>query len=316
MAQLEEPEKVAVPLPMPVPGRTGRGGSSVNVPTIWIMFLVVPLFVGAIAIQGVEVAMRLRDREAVVDNAASMREFQRARSAYEEQALEWQKLAESSKTQMNSAQSHVVQLETKIKLLSEAASTQSSVAEEAKQKLATLNADILAKRTELSGVEADIQVTRSRKQAIENVNLDLQKDYAGKKAEIDQLEKKLSTLVGEVASNTARVKAQLEDIRANDLAKIELVREKAELAGIKQEKTAVSDILIALKTEADRLVEDRGKRMAELESFNSQIALKQEELKKLIKERDSLAGEVADLKSNRDVAEGNVTNSNKPEGQE
>jgi predicted nucleic acid-binding Zn-ribbon protein len=311
MAKLDELEKADVPRPV-----SGSNSSSVHVPTIWIMFLVVPLFVGAIAIQGVELAKRLRDREAFVDNAASMREFQRARSAYEEQVSEWQKLAESSKTQMATAQSQVAQLEAKIKLLTEAAGSQASVAEEAKQKIATLNADILTKRTELSGVEAEIQVTQSRKQAIEKVNIDLQKDYAAKKAEVDQLGKKLSTLVGDVASNTARIKAQLEEIKANDLAKIELVREKGELAGVKQEKTTVSDILTALKVEADRLTEDRGKRMAELESLNSQIGLKQEELRKLIKERDSLAGEVADLKSNRDVAEENATNSNKPEDRE
>ncbi len=264
-------------------------------------------------IQSVELTSRLRAREAKIDNDASIREFQRAKTAYEEQLAEWQKLASTSKLQLISAQSEVAQLEAKTNLLTEAVNAKAPVEAEAAQKLAGLNSDIDNKRKELNAVDAELQVSVSRKQTLENQIMELQKDYAAKKVVIDQLEKKVLSLTGDVSSNSTRLKAQLEEIAANDSVKVELASQKAELAALKQEKAGVSSILNTLKEERDRVGEDRTKLNSEVKGIQSEIETLRLELQKLRDERKTLSSEISDLKLKSSDAI--APNGDKPEGQ-
>ncbi len=245
-------------------------GNAVNVPSAWILLLLVPLFVGAIYIQGFEFVNRQSSREAKIEKDASIREFSNARSAFDEQAAGWQKLGAARKSQIAELEVTLTELESKVKVQSVIEREQSAKAEEGRLLLESLTKELEARRSDLNEVQAESQTTKSRSRAVEGAIADLQKTYVARRVERDETQAVLNRLTDEVASNTVKLKQQLDSIQANETTLDGLARAKNELAGIAQEKTTVEKILATLTPEVQRLTSKRSEVIAAIESLQKQ----------------------------------------------
>ena len=265
MLELETPEasKTDTPVKLPV--------NAVNVPSGWILLLLVPLFVGAIYIQGFEFVNRQSSREAKIENDASIREFSNARNAFDEQAAGWQKLSAARKSQIVESEVTLTELESKVKVQSANEREQRAKSEEFRLLLESLNSNLVERRSELSEVQAETQTTKSRSRAIEGAIADLQKTYVARKAEKEETQAELTRLIDEVAANSVKLRQQLDTIQANEATLGELARAKIELAGIAQEKMTVEKILATLTPEVQRLSTKRSAVSAEIEVLQKQL---------------------------------------------
>lgn len=245
-------------------------GNAVNVPSAWILLLLVPLFVGAIYIQGFEFVNRQSSREAKIENDVSKREFSNARNAFDEQAAAWQKLGAARKSQITELEVTFTELESKVKVQSASEREQRAKSEEVKLLLESLNTDLMERRSELNGVQAENQTLNARSRAIEVAMADMQKAYVARKAERDETQAELTRLIDEVASNSVKLKQQTDAIQANEATSGELARAKVELAGIAQEKMTAEKILATLTPELQRLSSKRSEVLAEIEVLQKQ----------------------------------------------
>ena len=245
-------------------------GNALNVPSAWVLLLLVPLFIGAIGIQGFEFVNRQSSREAKIENDASIREFSNARNAFDEQAAGWQKLGAARKSQIAELEVTLIELESKVKVQSASEREQLAKSEEVKLLLESLNTDLVERRSELSEVQAETQTTKARSRAIEGAMADLQKTYVARKAEKEDTQAELTRLIDQVASNSVKLKQQLDTIQANEATLGELSRTKIELAGIAQEKMTVEKILATLTPEVQRLSTKRSEVSAEIETLQKQ----------------------------------------------
>ena len=245
-------------------------GNAVNVPSAWILLLLVPLFVGAIYIQGFEFVNRQSSREAKIENDASIREFSNARNAFDEQAAGWQKLGAARKSQIAELEVTLTELESKVKQQSANEHEQSAKSEEWRLLLDSLNKNLMERRSELNEVQAETQTLRARSRAVESATADMQKAYVARKAEKDETQAELTRLIDEVASNSVKLKQQTDAIQANEATSVDLARAKVELAGIAQEKMTVEKILATLTPELQRLSSKRSEVLAEIEVLQKQ----------------------------------------------
>ena len=282
-------------------------GNTVNVPSGWMLLLLVPLFVSAIYVQGFEFVNRQSSREAKIENDASIREFSNARNAFDEQAAGWQKLTASRKSQIAELEMTLTELESKVKVQSAIEREQSAKAEEVRLLLESLTKELVARRSDLSEVQAESQTTKSRSRAIEGAIADLQKTYVSRKAERDETQAEVNRLTNEFASNTVKLKQQLDSIQANETTLDGLARAKTELAGIAQEKMTFEKILATLTTEVQRLTSKRIEVLAAIEVLQKQSdQFSEVAIAELKKTYNSLKVEIEQLQSEATKLSGDI----------
>lgn len=290
-----EPEILEVSNP-DTPAHLSR--NTVSVPSAWILLLLVPLFVGAIYIQGIEFVNRQSSREVKIENDASIREFSKARNAFDEQAAGWQKLSAARKTEISQLEVAIIELEAKVKVHSASEGEQRAKSEEVKQTLESLNADLVKRRSELSELQAEIQTTKARSRAIESAVADLQKTYVSKKAEKEEMQAELTRLIDEVAVNSVKLKQQLDSIRVNEATSGELAKVKIEMAGIAQEKMTAEKILTNLTPDVQRLSAKRSELVDAIAVLQQQsIQFSEDAIAELKKSYTTIKTETEQLKS-------------------
>jgi len=301
MLEPEIPDKSKTDIPVKPSGNT------VNVPSGWMLLLLVPLFVSAIYVQGFEFVNRQSSREAKIENDASIREFSNARNAFDEQAAGWQKLTASRKSQIAELEMTLTELESKVKVQSAIEREQSAKAEEVRLLLESLTKELVARRSDLSEVQAESQTTKSRSRAIEGAIADLQKTYVSRKAERDETQAEVNRLTNEFASNTVKLKQQLDSIQANETTLDGLARAKTELAGIAQEKMTFEKILATLTTEVQRLTSKRIEVLAAIEVLQKQSdQFSEVAIAELKKTYNSLKVEIEQLQSEATKLSGDI----------
>jgi len=268
-----------------------RPSDPLRIPSKWVLFLIVPLFIAAIAFQAFQVADMLRNREAKFDIDSSIRDLESEKSLLIKQADEWQKLATARQTALMEIESSTMELQSRFDALSQSEQEQNLRLATAKQTLASVDSDILKKQADFARIQAEMQVAQARTKAIEDATVDLSKKHQSQKAEVEQLQPQLEELRGQIAADLATIQAQEARLKIKMNETVELVRARAELAGIQEKKQTVSEIVADLEVDRERLTKRRDGLLAEVTKLQTQADEQHAIVKDLIRQRDELVAE-------------------------